>query len=480
MQEPSDCGRTSRIDWIIPVWGKAYVDQFCRYSLPSQLSPGNFPRIADRAEGQYVIYTRRCDLDDLESSAAFQRLKTLTSVVVRLIQHDDARDLEALPENAFCLMSLCQEDALEKAAAREAGCAFLVADAVLGDGSIFALQSAVDDGADLVLTGGLRAVKESLNPWMDQLRDNSGGLSIDPRSAIRFYRESGDRFLDLSSVESVEFCNGWPSILTLPFGEGSVAFSIFHPHPIYVRAKAGLEVSSTIDHGSFVEAFLEEGCKVKRLDRSDAFFILELSERTKIESAAHDSRPFDLLTVSQFNAAHTRSSGFEFASRAIQFLGCDADLAAFPQAEKRLADLAANIEAGAAAKHLRLRPLGDLGVIDRARPVYFYGAGDLGVDLWTEMDAHGDWAFAGYVDTFKSGAIQGKPVYSYDDFSQRVKADDQIIVTTGRLTEVLDLLEPLAARIGFAEVIDGNVWRADRAKAVYARSFSFSRDLPLT
>lgn len=474
MQEPLV---TSRIEWIIPVWGKDYVDQFCRYSLPSQLSPGNFPRIADRAEGRYVIYTRRCDLDHLATSPAFQRLKTLISVVVRLIQHDDGRDVETLPDNAFCLMSLCQEDALKKAAAREAGCAFLVADAVLGEGSIFALQAAADNGADLVLTGGLRAVKESLNPWIDQLKDDAGDLSIDPRAAIRFYRESRDRFLDLSGLDSPEFCNGWPSIVTVPFGECSVAFSIFHPHPIYVRAKVGLEVSSTIDHGSFVEACLEEGCKVLRLDRSDSFFILELSERTKIESGVFDSRPFDLLTVSQFNAAHTRSSGLEFASCAIQFLGCEADLAAFSQAEKRLAGLVANIEAAVGAKRLRLQPLTDLEVIDRTRPVYFYGAGDLGVDLWTEMEGTGDWAFAGYVDTFKSGMIQEKPVYSFDEFSQRVKAEDQIIVTSGRLTEIMDRLEPLAERIGLAEVIDGNVWRADRARAVYALSFNFSADL---
>jgi hypothetical protein len=461
-----------KLHFATAVWGEAFVDLFCETALPSQLSDGNLGALEARDLGLYVLYTREIDLPRLEASLAFRSLRALMPVEVRLIAEADGAPLNALPADPYHLMSLCHEDALEKASAEGAGCVLLVADAVLGEGSIRSIQEKAKDGAGLVLVAGLRSVKEDFRNWLAGLpRSGEGALALDPRQATAALRRTSESQLRTLFIDSPDFAHGWPSALALPAGDDSLALSLLHPHPIYVGPLGRLDVAVTIDHGSFVDACLARVARVETFASSDDFLLIEMTARDKLEALAQDRRPFDRAAVAAFARTHVQPSGRRFAKRPFLFRGTSEDEAALTAAAARLSREVASLFEDPGAP-FQLEPLTSVDQLDAGRRAFFYGAGDLGRDLARAMDARlggdqGAWRFGGFVDTFRRGEHDGRPVMTLEDLASVLEPQDQVVVTSSRVADISRLLQGIG--LGFA--LDANPWRQARARA--GATFSF-------
>ena len=65
----------------VAVWGHEYARTFADYSLPSQLSPNNIPRLAAESEVAYHIVTTRRDAGWLKQQASIIALERFAKIV---------------------------------------------------------------------------------------------------------------------------------------------------------------------------------------------------------------------------------------------------------------------------------------------------------------------------------------------------------------------------------------------------------------
>src|SRR3990167_4732801 len=69
-----------RFFFLIPVWGKAYVEYLLTFALPTLLAPNNLPWLPNRAVSQFTFITRAEDEKNIRASKLFARLEALIPV----------------------------------------------------------------------------------------------------------------------------------------------------------------------------------------------------------------------------------------------------------------------------------------------------------------------------------------------------------------------------------------------------------------
>src|SRR5262245_37147626 len=70
-----------RFFYVNVVWGKAYVDIFTDYSIPTLLAPDNIPCLPNRGVSEFVIVTTDEDAARIRASGIFERLSETIKVV---------------------------------------------------------------------------------------------------------------------------------------------------------------------------------------------------------------------------------------------------------------------------------------------------------------------------------------------------------------------------------------------------------------
>ena len=69
-----------RFFFLMPVWGKAYVDYLLTFALPTLLAPNNLPWLPNRAESQFTFLTTEEDETRIRASHLFGILDALVPV----------------------------------------------------------------------------------------------------------------------------------------------------------------------------------------------------------------------------------------------------------------------------------------------------------------------------------------------------------------------------------------------------------------
>ena len=262
-----------RFCFLTPVWGRAYIDEYAEFSIPTLLAPNNIPALAATADVTYRVMTTTADARHLRQTAAFKRLSELVTVdIVRIDDLDKSNPTHA--------MSQAYIRGLRKSIRRNDIAFFIVTpDQIFADGAITGLARPVlDEGKRAVMSDGIRLASEGTKPILDrEFRSKAGDtIAVPPRELAGIMTEYLHPISESRLYDSDRH-NEYPGILYWRVDDEGILVRSFHPHPfvIYPRIKRA-EFRSTIDHDYVLEV-CPHGDEVAVVEDSDQALVCELS-----------------------------------------------------------------------------------------------------------------------------------------------------------------------------------------------------------
>jgi hypothetical protein len=310
----------------VPVWGLEYVDRFIETGLPSQLAPGNLPSLPAQ-QCLYQIFTRTNDLPRLQGAKSFQRLQSLVTVVVTVI---DEMDLSQ-PYNA---MTACYEQGIRAGRGVDTAFVFLTPDSIWSDGTFATMDRLQRAGKRAVVVTGLR-MREELA--VDALRcryfrRDDQSLAVPPRDLVAHCLDN------LHPLSVAHLCeeDGNHSLGHYYYRVGATGLlaRCVHIHPLMVRpVVADQPMETTLDH-EYVRRSCPDFNDVHVVTDSDELFCVEFSKST-LHANMISTEAIGDAQVEDFLHQWTNAFHREYFRRTLRFHGDEIDEAAWASAQRQ-------------------------------------------------------------------------------------------------------------------------------------------------
>jgi hypothetical protein len=269
------------LHFVTQFWGASYLKLYAEHSLPSLMSAENLHALSDCTDAVYEIYTTERDWAELQvhpnfkkASEELERWVTFRFIPVR----------EKI-EDSYVMMSDCHRQAIVAAKARDAAILFLQPDVVVGDGTLRTVRNQLLGGRRLVMSPGLRAVREDMEEILDR-HDNKlpvrelvahAVANLHPISKALLWRNSR--------------INSYCSHLYWRVGKLSLYARCAHMHPLMVFPRQhGCGFDHTIDWDYFYRACPDTNDWFVA-SSSDEICLVELSGRSKFEGTENWRTP---------------------------------------------------------------------------------------------------------------------------------------------------------------------------------------------
>ena len=272
--------RDGAIRIVLAVWGAEYVASFLATCLPSQLSPGNIPAIAESGQTSYRIYTTAEGANLLRASETFSALTG--TLPVELLTFPLPADGKA---SKYDIANLCHRHAVLDANLDGDTIIFLSPDSLISDGCLVRLAELRSQGVEAVMISGLRVTKESALPETLRLA-NAGSfrgapaLALLPRDMVKVilghsHHSMGGSFLDAGFVNDF-----WSSLCVRANGSGLLLRQL-HLHPLMVTpADRTMVPEGTID-ATYVGEACGDWSRIHVVEDSDELCGISWSSRSE-------------------------------------------------------------------------------------------------------------------------------------------------------------------------------------------------------
>ncbi len=277
----------AKVKFIAAIWGERYIEEFAHCSLPSYLSRGNLPSLAQDFDLEILIMTTAESRLSFEREAAFGVLKSICPI--RFIYIDD---LITTGIYGVTLTLAYARAVMDSGAAQVDTCfIFMNSDFVLADGALKALAERLRRGERCVMAPSLRARAETVLPTLLQEVDTQRHtLTMRPREMVR-----------------LAFANLHPTVIAKTISQTFIRSSTYNQiywqvndstllgryHLIFmlaIRPEVPMPpVSSYCDYG-FVPELVPSG-SFSVLADSDEFFMLELQPTDQEKHFLRCGRP---------------------------------------------------------------------------------------------------------------------------------------------------------------------------------------------
>lgn len=435
---------------VMAVWGQAFTDFFLRYSLPSQLSPGNIPALRTNGDSVYVIYTRERDAERLDREP----------LIIRLREHIDVRFLvvpssyEAILEtgNVHEVLTVFHRHALRLAVDRGNGAVFLAPDAIFSDGTLRLMERHALDGHDAVLTTGIRTVQEDILPWLAERADGSGPATFLPRDMVACALRNLHPTAAATVWGNERFNSAWPSQMFWTDGDDLLLAHCWHLHPLMVRPRPHMEKFDLTIDGDFLE-FAMTGSRTAIITDSDEICLIEASRRSYGATAMTELGPFDREQFRHWVARGVQPIHARFVRIPIVFHSGEVDPARIDRLRRQADEVVAHLvhEAGSVLPERSSLPcLHDTNQLRTAGRVFIYGSGEAGRAIrWLMNDA--GIHVTGFLDTTRSGETDGLPVRTAVEYAAAQQEGDVIVV----VSQYWKSIEQHLRDLGISSAFDG-------------------------
>jgi hypothetical protein len=176
-----------RVRFLVPVWGRRYIELFATLSLPSFLAPGNLPALAEQTDLEILILTSSKDHEHFEAEPAFRVLRSVAPV--RFIAIDDL----IVDQLYGVTLTLAYLRGITDTGPDMVSMHFLFmnADLVLADGSLLGVAKRILRGDRAILACSIRATSEDLEEPLRGLVDKERHvLAVPPRRLVSMAMQS--------------------------------------------------------------------------------------------------------------------------------------------------------------------------------------------------------------------------------------------------------------------------------------------------
>jgi hypothetical protein len=271
-----------RILLTVAAWGREYANLLANYSIASQLSPNNIPRLAARHAVTYHIVTSAADRGWMAKQPQLAQLEQYCDVHWDLMEAHNLnpkRVPRGNDDRKYPFLSLLQNLAFAKSGDFDA-IVFNYADFIWSDGSLDNAVTMLREDADAVLSFCLPVDQTSGKAALDRRQPGSQAIrNIPPRELARIaidhlHRETRLRFWDAPSFTS------WPSYLLWPVASEGLLVRAYHQTVLALRVdRADPNFHRGISRGSLdgdYTATLAAQKRIVHATDSDAVMVFSL------------------------------------------------------------------------------------------------------------------------------------------------------------------------------------------------------------
>ncbi len=302
----------------VTVWGRDYTEKFIRFALPTFLSPGNIPELAQKRKAEFLIITSAVSKIIISESTIFNALSSFVKVTFIVldfdgmsISSDQKITTGTLPrgntvnrETSMTLMSLGHRTACDYAAAHNGYCVFLGPDFLLSDGSMAYLDRRAAAGVRAILLPGFRLIEEEAREVLVKyyIDTASHAITMPARRLVRLIFNHVHPEMKSYMVDSGSFsyCPNYV-VWRLP-AQDTLLVHAFHLHPLLVDVSRSQSFSSlardTID-GDFVGYVIDDWDAIEIVRDSDDATVVSLTPKLAGPGIAGGAVP-DPEVVSQW------------------------------------------------------------------------------------------------------------------------------------------------------------------------------------
>tara|TARA_R110002072_G_scaffold51608_1_gene138376 strand:- start:6501 stop:8741 length:2241 start_codon:yes stop_codon:yes gene_type:complete len=282
-------GRPRAFHAVTAVWGRAAIDRYRDFVLPTLLTAGNLLAL-DPERSVYRVFTQASDARELRELHA----KVLTHMPVDVVV---VNAIEGREDQADLLA--CHRMAVRRAALNGAALVLLPCDAVWSEGSLKTALERVEGGARAVLCAPLVVEAE---PFCQALGERSPRAALSGRELValglrHLHRTSLVRFWDQGRSTH-------PSQLCWRVGESGVLVHSFHLHPLLVFPRRSVEFRVSVA-SDFLAATIPRDRSVHVVLDSDEAALFELKGREWRAGEERGLGRFDALSVARWALRHT-------------------------------------------------------------------------------------------------------------------------------------------------------------------------------
>jgi hypothetical protein len=153
--------RRCRCVFVTVLWGDWHRAIFLDANLPTMLSPGNLPALAAGVDCEYLVYTTSKDALEMTRNRAFQRLRSIMPVSLKLFKPSKTK-------NIFSLQHEIWRAATEHARRQQAFILLMPPDVAWADGSFASLLAALAAGKHAIFMTYPRVVSETIMPALSE------------------------------------------------------------------------------------------------------------------------------------------------------------------------------------------------------------------------------------------------------------------------------------------------------------------------
>ncbi len=219
-----------RILITVAAWGREYANLLANYSIASQLSPNNIPRLAERHNITYHIVTNAVDRDWMARQPQLAQVERYCEVHWDLMETHSFTPKRApggADDRKYSFLSLLQNLAFAKSGDYDA-IVFNYADFIWADGSLDNAVTMLSEGVDAVLSFCLPVDQTLGKEALDRRQPSSEVVrNIPPRELARIavdhlHREARLRFWNAPSFTS------WPTYLLWPVDSEGILVRAYH------------------------------------------------------------------------------------------------------------------------------------------------------------------------------------------------------------------------------------------------------------
>lgn len=235
-----------RFFFLMPVWGKRYIDYLLTFGLPTLMAPGNIPSLPNLARSEFVFITRSEDEETIRASKLFASLEALVPIKFIFLDFYDS-DREQKFNQLGMALKLGAGEALGRGY-----CLFLHPDGLYSDGMMRHLYGIARSGKKACVTHGPNASMEKITPYLRE----RGQLTYDEVNPLAS-RTLARALLDNLHPDSSVHCMGNPHYPLTPYMgfwlspklDGALfRFISLHPWMVDLRDISEIVEFTAIDH----------------------------------------------------------------------------------------------------------------------------------------------------------------------------------------------------------------------------------------
>jgi hypothetical protein len=325
-------------NFLCPVWGSRYINEFLDWVAPTLLAPGNLPALSG-TDSVFTILTHSASREVFESHPTFLQLSKLCRVQFVFI--DETMSYNRLEDegNSVFLLNLAYQRGMAAETRDHNTVHFVImnGDVLFADGCCTHLrQLCADSDVRLVMEAVFRAEAKGVERDIASYRTEDGAIAIPNRSLVRL----GLKHLHPATDHYIWDNPGGSSPIANHFywrigSDKGLLAHCYLMHPVVIRP---------VNQVTAIDGFIDyagpglcgdDSSKIRFLDHSDDFVRLEVAP-ADYEMAHVTPTPYRPETVAKELANWTTAFHRQLASRPIVYLADD-DAAALQDATARSA-----------------------------------------------------------------------------------------------------------------------------------------------